>query len=246
MAATARAVDLSDVKEGGGAFKPRRKPEGDYRAKFVKADDHIKEGKEPGWVMTVMVEGDNRSTYPVYLNPEKKQAWKIAQACRAAGLKVPTGRVRFDPNKLVNKEIGVFLEEGEYDGRPKSAVGEMFPASEVGANADEPDEEEIIDEDEDIEEEPEVEDDEEEEEPEPPKRTTKTRGTTTVTKRRKPEPEPEEDEDEEEEDEEEPPPPPRRRTPAKKVAAAPARRRKPAPVVEEDEDEDLDLDDLDD
>ena len=42
MAATARAVDLSDVKEGGGAFKPRRKPEGDYRAKFVKADDHIK------------------------------------------------------------------------------------------------------------------------------------------------------------------------------------------------------------
>jgi hypothetical protein len=245
MAATARAVDLSDVKEGGGAFKPRRKPEGDYRAKFVKADDHIKEGKEPGWVMTVMVEGDNRSTYPVYLNPEKKQAWKIAQACRAAGLKVPTGRVRFDPNKLVNKEIGVFLEEDEYDGRPKSAVGEMFPASEVGANADEPDEEEIIDEDEEIEEEPEVED-EEEEEPEPPKRTTKTRGTTTVTKRRKPEPEPEEDEDEEEEDEEEPPPPPRRRTPAKKVAAAPPRRRKPAPVVEEDEDEDLDLDDLDD
>jgi hypothetical protein len=230
MAATARAVDLSDVKEGGSAFKPRRKPEGDYRAKIVKADDHVKEGKEPGWVLTVMVEGDNRSTYPVYLNPEKKQAWKIAQACRAAGLNVKNARVRFDPNKLVNKEIGVFLEDDEYEGRPKSVIAEMFPVSEVGGNADEPDEEEIIDEDEEI-------DEEEDEEPEPVKPVRKPR------RKVEPEPEPEEDE-EEDEDEEEPPPPPRKRTAARKAAPAP-RRRKPAPVEDED-DEDLDLDDLDD
>jgi hypothetical protein len=235
MAATLRVVDLSDVKEGGGAFKPRRKPEGDYRAKIVKADDHVKEGKEPGWVLTIMVEGDNRSTYPVYLNPEKKQAWKIAQACRAAGLNVKNARVRFDPNKLVNKDIGVFLEDDEYEGRPKSVIAEMFPASEVGGNADEPEDEEIIDEDE------EVDDDEPEEEPEPVK------PTKRVARKRQPEPEPEPEpeDDEDEEDEEEPPPPPRKRTRAAKTAA-PARRRKPAPVEEDDEDEDLDLDDLDD
>lgn len=238
MAATARAVDLTDVSEGG-AFKPRRKPEGDYRAKFVKADDHKKEGKEPGWVMTVQIEGDARSTYPVYLNPEKKQAWKIAQACRAAGLNVKNARVRFDPNKLVGKSIGVFLEDDEYEGRPKSVVAEMFPASEVGANADEdaPEDEDIDtdeiegDYDEDVE--------EDEPEPEPVK------PTKRVARKRAPEPEPVE-EDEDEEDEEEPPPPPRKRAPAKK-AATPTRRRKPEPEPEDDEDdEDLDLDDLDD
>jgi len=236
MAATPRAVNLTDVSEGG-SFKPRRKPEGDYRAKIVKADDHVKDGKTPGWVMTVQIEGDARSTYPVYLNPDPKQAWKIWQACRAVGLNVKKAKVRFDPNKLVGKELGVFLEDDEYEGRPKSVIGEMFPVSEVGGNADE-DEEEIVDEvdlgDEDEEE-------EEEPEPEPVK------PTKRVVRKRQPEPKPEEEDEDEEEDEEEPPPPPRKRVAKKAAAPAPTRRRKPAPEPEEDEeDEDLDLDDLDD
>jgi len=219
-------------------FRPRRKPEGEYRAKIVKADDHQPndKSKPAGWVLTVMVEGDARSTYPVYLNPEQKQAWKIYQVCRAAGLNVKTARVRFDPNKLVGKNVGIFLEDDEYEGRPKSVIAEFIPYDEVGANADEDgidDEDEIIDEDEPEEDEPEP-------EPAPKKR---------VARKRQPEPEPEEDEEEEEEDEdEEPAPPPRKRTAAKK-AAAPTRRRKPAPEPEpedDEEDEDLDLDDLDD
>lgn len=236
MAATARAVDLTGVSEGG-SFKPRRKPEGDYRAKFVKADDHQPNNKDKamGWVMTVQIDGDARSTYPVYLNPAEKERWKIFQACRAAGFNIQPKRFKFDPNKLVGKAIGVFLEDDEYEGRLKSVIGEMFPVSEVGANADEdaPDDDEVVvDEDEE-----EIE--EEEPEPTPPPR--------KRTARRKPEPEPEPEDDEEEEEEEEPAPPPRKRTrPAAKAAAAPApRRRKPAPPVEDDEDdEDLDLDDL--
>jgi len=241
VAATARVVDLTDVSEGG-SFKPRRKPEGDYRAKFVKADDHTskKEGSLPGWVMTVQIEGDNRSTYPVYLNPDKKQVWKIYQACMAAGLNVKNARLKFDPNRLVGKEIGVYLEDDEYEGREKSVIGEMFPVSEVGGRADEDDidTDEVID-DEEVEDE----DPEEEEEPEPtppPKK--------RIARKRQPEPEPE-PEDDEDEDEEEPPPPPRKRAPAKKAATAPTRRRSkptPPPVEDDEEDEDLDLDDLDD
>ena len=240
MAASIRVVDLTDVKEGG-TFRPRRKPEGDYKAKIVKADDHVKEGKLPGWVLTVMVDGDGRSTYPVYLNPEKKQAWKIAQACRAAGLNVKNTRVKFDPNRLVGKPVGISLEDDEYEGRLKSTIGELFPVSEVGANADEDidvvDDEEIIDEDED--EEPpapkarttrstpiQTEPEEEDEEPEPVK----------PVRRRRPAPAPvvEEEEDEEEE---EPPAPVRR--PRKRAAT-------PPPPPADDEIDDLDLDDLDD
>lgn len=235
MAATAGVVDLTNVTEGGN-FKPRRKPEGEYRAKFVKADDHQPSNKDKprGWVMTVQVEGDSRSTYPVYLNPAEKERWKIFQACRAAGLNVKNAKVRFDPNKLVGKALGVYLEDDEYDGKIKSVIGEMFPVSEVGANADE---DEIVEEEEII-------DEEEEEEPEP------TPPPRKRTARRKPEPEPEPEDEEEEledEEEEEPAPPPRKRTRAAAPAKATApRRRKPAPEPEEeDEDEDLDLDDLD-
>lgn len=239
MPATAAVVDLSNVKEGGN-FRPRRKPEGDYRAKIVKVDDHQpKDSSKPkGWVFTIQVEGDARSTYPYYVNPAPKEAWKIRTICAAAGISVKLTRIKFDPNKLVNKAVGVALADDEYEGRPKSTIDDIFPVDEVGnAGDDTPDEDDDIDTgtDEEYEDEPE----EEEEEPAPaPKR------------RRKPAPEPEpEPEDEEEEEEEEPPAPParKRRTttpPTKRVAAA----RKPAPPVEDDEDDldDLDTDELDD
>lgn len=234
MAATARAVDLSNVKEGGN-FRPRRKPEGDYKAKIVKADDHTpkKEGSSPGWVLTLQVEGDARSTYPYYLSPEAKQAWKIGTICRAAGLNVKNARIKFDPNRLVNRYVGIALMDDEYDGKVKSTIDDVFPTSEIQANADEDgidEDEEIVEDDIIVEEE-----DEEEEEPEPAP-------VAKRTARRKPapapEPEPEDDEEEEEDEEEPPPPAPTRRVARKKATP-------PPPPVEDDEDDDLDLDDLD-
>lgn len=236
MAATVRNVDLTNVKEGGN-FRPRRKPEGDYRAKIAKVEDHQPKNKDkgPGWVYTIMVEGDGRSTYPFYVNPDPKEVWKIGVICRAAGINVKNAKVRFDPNKLVGKAIGIALVDDEYEGRVKSSIDDVFPISEVGANADEDideieDDEEVIEDDEEVEV---PEDDEEEEEPEPtppPKRRT----------RRKPAPEPEPEDDDDEDDEEEPPPPPRKRTARAKKAA-------PPPPADDDEDDldDLDLDDLD-
>lgn len=262
MAATARPVDMTNVKEGG-MFRPRRKPEGDYKAKIVKADDHQPKDKNKGagWVLTIQVEGDARATYPFYLNPAEKEAWKIGAICRAVGLRVPKGRMRFDPNKLVNRALGVALVDDEYEGRVKSSIDDVFPVSEVGPNADEDvpedeidtgDEEEVEDEPEDEEEveetppprkrtarkpapvvEEEPEDEEEEEEPPPPPR----------KRTRKAAPPPPPEDDEEDEDEEEPAPPPRRRRPA---ATAPATRRKAAPPPEDDEDDDLDDLDTDD
>lgn len=254
MAATARVVDLTDMKEGGN-FRPRRKPEGDYRAKIVKADDHESKDKTKplGWVLTIMVEGDARSTYPYYLSPDKKSAWKIGAICRAAGLNVKNARLKFDPNKLVNKGIGVALADDEFEGRLKSTIDDVFPRSEVGANADE-DAPEDIDEIEDEVEVPDDEDvEEEEEEPAPPPRRRhkpiprdlpedgedgeeeEEEPPTKTVRRRKPAPEPEP----EDEEEEEPALPPSKRAPA----AAPKRRRPTPPPEDEDE---LDTDDLDD
>ncbi|MET0416576.1 MAG: hypothetical protein ABW022_11215 [Actinoplanes sp.] len=238
MAATTRAVDLTDVKEGGGSFRPKRKPAGDYKAKIVKVEDHQPKDKDkgPGWVFTIQVDGDARASYPYYVNPAPKEKWKIGQICRAAGMNVAGKRVNFNPNKLVGKAIGVALDDDEYEGRLKSVVDDLFPVSEVGPNANEgaPDdaeyeevdtaEDEVIYEDEDEEEEP---------EPEPPVRKT----------RRKPAPEPEPEDDEEEE--EEPAPKPTRRRAAPPPAKRTVKKATPPPVDDDDLDE-IELDDLDD
>jgi hypothetical protein len=230
MVATARVVDLTGVKDGGN-FRPKRRPEGEYKAKIVKVDDHTpkKEGAVPGWVLTIQVDGDARSTYPYYLSPEAKQVWKIGNICRAAGLNTKNAKIKFDPNRLVNRALGILLMDDEFNDKIKSAIDEVFPVSDLSPNADE--EGPADDEDEIVEDEPEPEEEEEDEEPEPE--------PVKPVRRRKPAPAPEpEPEDEEEEDEEEPPPPPRKTV--RRKATPP-----PPPVDDDEEDEDLDLDDLD-
>lgn len=268
MVATTRRVDLTDVKEGG-QFRPKRKPAGDYRARIVKVEDHLKEGNEPGWVYTIQIDGDARSSYPYYVNPAPKQKWKIGRICAAAGIQAVGKRINFNPNKLVGKEIGVALDDDEYEGRLKSVIDEVFPVSEVGANANEdapvdeiedeevdtdtPDDEEYEDEEPPppvapkrrtarakVVVEEEPEDEEEEETPAPPPR-------KRIAKKAPPPPIEDEDDGEEYEDEEpDPTPPPRKRAPVKKTAPPARRRPAPAPVEQDDDLDDLETDDLED
>jgi hypothetical protein len=229
MTATTRRMDFRNVKEAGN-FRPRRKPEGEYKAKIVKVDDHTSKSDSEGWVFTVQIDGDKRSTYPIYVASEAKQAWKARSLAVACGATIGKKIVNFNPNTLVGKTLGVVLTDDEYEGRMKSTIDEWFPVEDLQGRADE-------DPDDDEEELEEDEDEDEEEPPPPPKR------------KRKPAPPPppdddeDEDDDEEEEDEEEPPPPPvkkKRKAPPAPVPAAKKRRKK---VVEED-DEELDLEEL--
>lgn len=250
MPATARNVDMSDVREGGSGFRPKRKPEGDYLAKIVKVDDHTPgenaKSREPGWVLTIQVDGDARSSYPYYLNPAKNQVWKIGAICRAVGLNVKNAKIKFDPNRLVNRKLGVALADEEYKDRQKSIIDDVFPVADIQprdgeADYDDADEaEEVIEDEVDDTSIPDDEDEVEDDEEEPP--------PAPVKKRRpapKPAPEPEPEDDDEEEEEPAPAPVKRRR-----AAAPPARtattRKKAAPVVEDDEDDDLDEIDTDD
>jgi hypothetical protein len=231
-------MDFTNVKEGG-IFRPKRRPEGEYPARVVKVEDHQpKDSSKPmGWVFTVKIKGDERSTYPVYASPEESQAWKIRKMFIAAGQPVPKKRVMVDPNRLVNKDLGVYLEDDEYEGRMKSTIADFIPLDDLQPNGDEDDDYEDEVEEEEVEEtppprkrtarkrqpEPEPEEDEEEEEP-PARRPAK----KAASRRRAPEPE-EEDEEEEEE------PAPRRRA-AKKTT-----RRK---ATSDDDLDDLDLEEL--
>lgn len=132
MTATARIMDFTNVTDGGN-FQPRQVPAGDYRAKIVKVEDHTSKNAKAAdnWVFTIVLTSRARNTYPYYCGFDEKQAWKVRGLFMAAGIAVPKKRVKVDPSKLINKEIGVAMEDDEYDGKMKSVIVATFPISEL-------------------------------------------------------------------------------------------------------------------
>lgn len=235
--ATKQTIDFSQTKDQSG-FNPKRKDEGEYLGTITSFEDTKSKGGNAMWVFGVALKNDRRATYPVYCLLGADQVWKLRNMMMAAGFAVPKKRITVDGNRLVGKDIGIFLEDDEYEGKPKSVIGSFFPASEYsgpensdddGAEGDEYEEEA-------------EEEYEDEEEPEDDVPADDSDDETDSD---------EDDDSEEYEEEEEPEPAPAKKAPAKKSAApatrkaAPARAKaKPAPVEQNEEDEE-DEDEMD-
>ena len=139
--AKAAVVDFSNVKDGG-QFNKKQYPPGDYLGKITSVVDAVKKDdkKVAMWLFTIKVK---TGTYPYYVTPAaENQAWKVRNLFVAAGVTVPKKRVNVDPNKVVGKEIGVTLEDEEYDGKMQSVVAATFPTSELDGDAGDDDESE--------------------------------------------------------------------------------------------------------
>lgn len=184
MPASKRKLDFRGVKDRSG-FRTKHFPEGEYLGKVLEVGDHESDNGE-GWVFTIQV---RNARFPYYvMTYDKKQLWKVRNLFVAAGMQVPKKLLAVDPNKVVGKQIGVVLEDDEYEGRIRSAIADVIPVKDLEEAADgdfDEDADEEVDEDE-IEE-------EEDEEPEPPKKKVKKKASKKKA---------EEDEDEEVDDEE--------------------------------------------
>lgn len=218
-------LDFSQVKDAS-AFNPKRKTEGEYLGTVVSFSDTKSKADKAMWVFGVALKSDRRAVYPVYCLLGPDQVWKLRNMMLAAGFKVPKKRMNVDGNRMVGKDIGIFLEDDEYEGKPKSVIGSFFPPDEyTGPDAsDESDEEEP--EEEEYEDDTVAEEDEEESADETDEEDS------------------DEDDDSEDEDEqdEEPEPAPKKAAAARTKAPGRARTKKPEPV-EEDEDE-MDVEEL--
>lgn len=146
MGASAKAVDFSGVKDRGN-FNPKHIAEGDYAATVVKVEDA--ESKKDGsfqYIFTIKVDKFSQNSYPYYCKLAENQLWKLRNLAVAAGLNVPKKRMKFDPNKVVGKKIGITMEDDEYEGKMKSVIGAVFPISELADGAIEDDTTEAEDE----------------------------------------------------------------------------------------------------
>lgn len=152
--ASKKALDFSDVKDGS-IFSTPPLEEGDYLAKIIQVEDRPAKDDEDMWVFAIQLQDRKSAVYPFYCKLVENQLWKLRNLLIAAGKSVPKKRVAVDPNSIVGKTIGVTLEDDEYEGRLKSSIAAVFPASELADDDDEDTAEELeLDEDDEEEEAP--------------------------------------------------------------------------------------------
>jgi hypothetical protein len=178
MAVKPKVIDFTNVSAGGAEFNRAHRVPGDYLAKItgVKAVKSSKTGN-PQWLFTIK---QGSATYPYYCQFAENTLWKLRTLMAAAGINIPSKKVNLDPNKAVGKEIGISLDDHEYNDKLFSEIIAVFPKAELpGADTEAEDEDEEEEEEDEETEEPEdeteEEEEEEEEEPEPPKRKKKTK-----------------------------------------------------------------------
>jgi hypothetical protein len=257
MSATARTVDLSNVKEGGN-FNKKRVKAGEYEAIIKKVEDAKAKDDIFQYLFTIQLVKHPSAVYPYYCKLQDNQLWKLRNILVAAGKTVPKSKIKVDPNSIVGKKIGVLMEDAEWEGKEQSEIDGVFPAADL---ADAEDDEVLDDEDETEDEEDEAPEDEEAEfedeeeeapvldrealkkaikaiDPEYPiyKSTTDEALAEALEKLQSADEEMEEDEDEEPEEEA----PPVRKAVAKKPVA----KAKAKITVSDDELDELDIDDL--
>ncbi|AVR56954.1 hypothetical protein PBI_TRISCUIT_81 [Microbacterium phage Triscuit] len=154
--ATARTLDMTNVKEGGN-FNQARIPAGDYAAIITKVEDATTKSKKESWLFTIKLKSKPSSVFRYQCILEENMLWKVRNLAIAAGKTVPKKRLKLDPNQLVGKLIGVSIEDAEdYKDKPQSEIGGVFPAAELGDDASLTTDDADIDDEDDEDEEEEV------------------------------------------------------------------------------------------
>lgn len=129
-AAKKRALDFTNVKEGG-EFNPVHVTEGEYLMKITDVKDDTSKNGNDLWVFTCQMVERRNATYPYRCTLNVEALWKVRNLFTACGIQVPKKKLNVDPNKLIGKTFGAIMEDDEYEGKMKSVIQGVFPASDM-------------------------------------------------------------------------------------------------------------------
>lgn len=129
-------VDFTNTKERSG-FNPKHQAPGDYRG-LIKSVEYGKSAKNNTPMITYGVaDADMPSaTYRYMCTLTEASLWKLRNILVAAGIPVKQAKVNIAAaaQKIVGREIGMTLEDNEYDGKVNSQIVNVFPADDLPAD----------------------------------------------------------------------------------------------------------------
>lgn len=168
------SVDFSGTDSRGGAKGSRSYhfPPNDYAAKVKSAELAKSSEKETPEVKVVYVVTKGKYKGKTIIDDlylTKKALWRVRQTWEAAGIKVPSSKVKLNPAKIVGKEVAITIDDDEYENKVRSRVVDTYKLSEfeeLQENEDEDLEEDEDEEDDEGEDEEDEEDEDEEEDEE--------------------------------------------------------------------------------
>lgn len=133
-------VDFTNVKESSG-FNPQHQEAGDYRGVIKGTPEHAlsKQNKNPMLTFAIADTDRPSAVYRYQCVLTENGLWKLRNLLVAAGIAVPKKRLNISSilPKLAGREIGMSLEDDEYEGKMRSAIVGVFPADDL-ASDDEP------------------------------------------------------------------------------------------------------------
>lgn len=126
-------IDFSKVEDSSG-IRPRHLPSGEYIATIKNVEANKSKAGNPQWVFHISPEEHPGAVYPYYCTLSIEQAWKIKQILAGVGVSVPKSVKQINASKLIGKQLGIVLEDDEYNGKMKSVIDTIIPVSEVVEN----------------------------------------------------------------------------------------------------------------
>lgn len=133
-------VDFSNVKDQSG-LNPTHQPAGDYRGKVVSFNQNPSKAGNPQVTYTVQDVDRPSATYRYNCPLAENALFKLRNILVAAGVAVPKKKIKVDPERIVGREIGMSLDDHEYEGKMSSEIIGVFPASDLPADDDDTEDE---------------------------------------------------------------------------------------------------------
>jgi hypothetical protein len=142
-------VDFTNVSEGSGYSQTHVKA-GDYRGKVKSVEyGESKENKTPMLTYALALAHRPSATYRYNCPLTEKSLWKLRKLLVACGVNVPAKKLNVAgvAEKIVGKELGICLDDDEYNGKLRSQVVDVIPAADLPQDVSNDDDDTVSDDD---------------------------------------------------------------------------------------------------
>lgn len=131
-------VDFTNVRDQSGYSQTHVRP-GDYKGKIKSVEfGESKQNKTPMLTYALALANRPSATYRYNCPLTENSFWKLRNLLVAAGINVPKKKLNIASvaERIVGKDVGMSLDDEEYEGKLRSQVVQVFPADDLGEDTE--------------------------------------------------------------------------------------------------------------